>query len=226
MPSRLPVLPPVLPVRRPPWRRRLRILLWRGRLPVAAGCLGLAAALAVGELRPAPAATVDVLVAAHDLPAGTTLTSTDVRTAALAPAAAVDSARAAGHASLVGRRTAVPVPAGLPMVPGVLTGGRLTGPPGTVVTAVRLADGAVARLLSPGDRVDLLAATAEGGPGVAVARAALVLPAPEDAAPGALLGGSAAASQAAPLMLAVRPEEAAAVAGTAGTAQLSVVVVP
>ena len=196
------------------------------RLPVAAACLGLAAALTVGELRPAPAVTVDVLVAARDLPAGTALTSADIRTAALEPAAAIASARAAGHQSVVGRRTAVPVPAGLPLVPGVLTGGRLTGPPGTVVTAVRLADGAVARLLAPGDHVDLLAATAEGGPGVTVARAALVLPAPEDTSAGGLLGGSAAASDAAPLMLAVRPEEVAAVAGTAATAQLSVVVVP
>ena len=193
---------------------------------MAAACLGVAAVLAVGELRPAPAVTVDVLVAAHDLPAGSTLTSADVRIAALAPAAAVESARSGGHPSVVGRRTAVPVPAGLPIVPGVLTGSRLTGPPGTVVTAVRLADGAVARLLSPGDRVDLLAATAEGGPGVTVARAALVLPAPEDVSQGGLLSGSAAASQAAPLMLAVRPEEAAAVAGTVATAQLSVVVVP
>lgn len=202
-------------------------MLWRARLPFAALCLGVAALLAVDEVRPAPAVTVDVLVAARDLPAGSTLTSADVRTAALPPSAALPAARAAGHATLVGQRTAVPVPEGLPLVPGVLAGGRLTGPPGTVVTAVRLADAAVARLLTPGDRVDVLAASAQGGPGTAVARRALVLPSPADATGGTgLLGGSTAAAEAAPLMVAVRPEEAAAVAGAAGTADLSAVVVP
>lgn len=227
MPRRVLPPPPPLSVRRPPWRRRLRILLWRARVPFAAVALGLAAAVAVGELRPAPPVTVDVLVAAHDVPAGTVLTDADVRTAAVPPDTAVAGAQATGHASVVGQRTAVPVPAGLPLVPGVLAGGRLAGPPGTVVAAVRLADGAVATLLQPGDRVDVLAASAQAGPGSAVARGALVLPAPaaQDRGSG-LLGGSGEASASAPLMLAVQPEEAAALAGAAGTADLSAVVVP
>lgn len=227
MPPHALLPPPAPTVRRPARRLRIRILLWRARLPLAAACLGLAALLAVDELRPAPAVTVDVLVAAHDLPAGATLTVADVRTAPLPPDAALPAARAEGHATLVGERTAVPVPEGLPLVPGVLAGGRLSGPPGTVVTAVRLADAAVARLLAPGDRVDVLAASAQGGPGTTVARRALVLPSPGDAAGGTgLLGGPTSAAESAPLMVAVRPEEAAAVAGAAGTADLSAVVVP
>lgn len=227
MPRSVLIPPPPLTVRRPPWRHRLRILLWRARVPLAAAALGLAAVVAVGDLRPAPPVTVDLLVAARDLTAGTVLTDADVRTAAVSPDAAVAGARAAGHASVVGQRTAVPVPAGLPLVAGVLTGGRLTGPPGTVVAAVRLADGAVAALLQPGDRVDVLAASAQVGPGSAVARGALVLPAPAAQERGSgLLGGSGDASASAPLMLAVQPEEAAALAGAAGTADLSAVVVP
>lgn len=220
-------LPPPLAVHRPPWRTRIRIALWRIRVPFAALLLGLAAAVAVDELRPSPPATVDVLVAARDLAVGTALTAADVRVAAFPPHAAPTAARVTDPASLVGRRTAVPVPAGLPLVPGVLAGGHLTGPPGTVVAAVRLADPAVVRLLSPGDRVDLLAASAAGGPATTVADGAVVLPSPADgAAAGGLLGSTGSAADQVPLMVAVRPEEAAAVAGAVGGSELSAVVVP
>lgn len=202
-------------------------MLWRTRVPLTALCLGLAAVAALDELRPPPAVTVDVLVAARDLPAGTTLTGPDVRIAHLPPEAALADARTGGSAGVVGRRTAVPVPAGLPLVPGVLAGGRLTGPPGTVVTAVRLADAAVVRLLSPGDRVDVLAASAAGGPGATIATGALVLPSPVASGDsGGLLGAGSSSSDPVPLMLAVRPDEAATLAGAAGTADLSAVVVP
>ncbi|WP_225755331.1 RcpC/CpaB family pilus assembly protein [Actinotalea sp. Marseille-Q4924] len=84
--------------------------------------------------------------------------------------------------ALTGREALVDLPAGLPLVEGVLAGERfaVAAPAGTVVVAVRLADPAVTGLLRPGDRVDLVtAAPADGGaPGVAadvVARGALVL---------------------------------------------------
>ena len=51
MPRRVLAPPPPLTVRRPPWRHRLRILLWRARVPFAAVALGLAAAATVGQLR-------------------------------------------------------------------------------------------------------------------------------------------------------------------------------
>lgn len=206
-------LPPPLPRVAPPLRRRLRVLAWRSRFVVAAVCLGLAVATTVDTLRPHPPSGTDVLVAARDLPAGAALTGADVRVAtvprtlALAAAAASDEARAA----LVGRTAAVPVPAGMPLVPTLFAGTDLSGPPGTVVAAVHLADDALTTVLAPGDRVDLLAAPVEGGDGVTLARGALVLPSPPTDGGGGLLGSSG--EPAAPLLVAVRPDEAVALAG-------------
>ena len=195
-------------------RRRLRVLAWRSRFVVAAVCLGLAVATTVDALRPHPPSGTDVLVAARDLPAGAALTGADVRVAtvprtlAVAAAAASDEARAA----LVGRTAAVPVPAGMPLVPTLFAGTDLSGPPGTVVAAVHLADDALTTVLAPGDRVDLLAAPVEGGDGVTLARGALVLPSPPTDGGGGPLGSSG--EPAAPLLVAVRPDEAVALAGT------------
>jgi len=202
----------------------LRAHAWRLRFLVAAVCAGLAAATAVHALTPAPERGVEVLVAARTLAAGTRLTAADLRVVTLpaGPAGAVASARA--RAALVGGTTAVPVPAGLPLVPELLAGSDLQGPPGTVVTAVRLADSAVAPLLSPGDRVDLLAVPAEGGPGVRVAHRALVLPSPPTSTGGGLFGAIGADS--APLLVAVLPDEAVALAGAVTSQVLFAVVVP
>lgn len=219
-------LPAPFPRVAPPLRRRLRALLWRGRFVVAGGCLGLAAVVVVAAVRPAPPVGVDVLVAARDLPAGLTVSAGDVRVVTLpGPVAVAGAVATAGAgAALVGRRTAVPVPAGLPLVPQVLAGADLAGPPGTVVAAVRLADDAMVGLLAPGDRVDLLAAPAEGGAGTTVARGALVLPSAPKADGSGLLGMGAAGTQ--PLLVAVAPDEAAALAGAGVSTTLFAVVVP
>lgn len=203
------------------------MLAWRLRFVVAALCLGLASAVTVSALRPEPPAGVDLLVAAHDLPAGLELTSSDLRVVTVPESAAVAAAVASDEtrAALVGATTAVPVPAGLPLVPNLLAGADLSGPPGTVVAAVRLADDAMAGLLAPGDRVDLLAAPAEGGPGVTLARGALVLPSPAGTGTGGGLLG-AGSTDAAPLLVAVAPDEAAALAGAGVSNVLFAVVVP
>src|SRR6478735_2281822 len=105
--------------------------------------------------------------------------------------------------------------------------GAVRGPSGTVVATVRFADPAVAGLLAPGMHVDILAATAEGGPGGVVARRALVLPtARRSPAAGGLLGGSPTDDDSVPVLVAVSPEEAPALAGAAASALLSAVVVP
>lgn len=217
--------PPPLPRGAVPAGRRLRILAWRLRHVVAATCLALAATAVVGELRPAPAPGVDVLVAARDLPVGTTLGAADVAVAGVPARLAVAGSEASdeARAALVGATTAVAVPAGLPLVPQVLAGTDLAGPPGTVVAAVHLGDDSVAALLAPGDRVDLLAASLDGGPGVVVARRALVLPTGAPAAAPGLLGGDGSP---APLLVAVQPDEAAALAGSAASDVLFAVVVP
>jgi hypothetical protein len=219
-------LPPPLPRAVLPIPRRLRVLAWQLRFVVAAGCLAIAVSATVGALRPAPPAGADVLVAAHDLPAGHTLTTADLAVVtvperlAVAGAAASDEVRA----TLIGATTAVAVPAGLPLVPQVLAAGSLTGPPGTVVAAVRLADETLAALLSAGDRVDLLAAPPDGGDGVVLAHRALVLPAAPRSTGSGLLGGGG--DETAPLLVAVLPDEAAALAGSAASNVLFAVVVP
>jgi pilus assembly protein CpaB len=199
---------------------------WRLRFVTGAACLGLAAAVAVSVLRPAPPVGVDVLVAAHDLAAGVVVADGDVRAVTVPEAVAVSGALASDRtrAALVGRRTAVRVPAGLPLVPQVLAGADLAGPTGTVVAAVRLADDAMASLLAPGDRVDLLAAAGEGGPAVTVARGALVLPAAPRTEGSGPLGLDSPASPA--LLVAVAPDEAAALAGAGVSTALFAVVVP
>ncbi|GEL95016.1 hypothetical protein CCO02nite_16740 [Cellulomonas composti] len=209
---------------------RWRAALWRGRFLVAAAALALATALGLQSLRAPAPATVSLLVAAHDLAAGTTLADSDVRVAHVPASAAVDAAFR-DPAEVLGAGTAVPVPAGLPLVPGLLATAEVGGPAGTVVAAVRLSDPAVAALLAPGTRVDVLAATPETGEsGVVVARRALVLPVPgtgDDGAGGGLgLGGADRQQDASPVLLAVQPDEAPALAGAAASALLSVVVVP
>lgn len=197
--------------------------------------LGLATSLVVTELRPAPAPTVPVAVAAHDLAPGAALTAADARLVRM-PAALVPRGSHRRTDDVVGRSLVVGAPRGLPIVDGLLAGDRLAaaGPPGTVVAPVRMADPAVAALLRPGDRIDLLAAasTADGEPVARrLARRALVLADPgpateEGAGPvGDLLGGRAAASAGALTLVAVTPAEAVALAGSVGWASLSAVVV-
>ena len=219
--------PPPLPHRRRPFSSAVRAGLWRWRFAVCAVFLGVAAACTVQSLRPADPPTAPVLVTAHAVSAGTTLTSTDVRLdrwpVAVVPDGALTDADAAITAS-----AAVPLAAGTPLVPGLLVDDEVRGPPGTVVATVRFADPAVARLLTAGMRVDVLAATPEGGPGGVVATRALVLPVarrPDPDEGGALgLGGSG--DDSVPVLLAVTPDEAPALAGAAASALLSAVVVP
>lgn len=211
---------------RRPWRLTLRLLLWRSRVVVAA----LAAALAVGSalhaLAPPPVPTAPVVVAARDLPAGMVLASADLRLVRV-PDAGVDWSVPRRPDALVGTTTAVPVAAGEPVVAGLLVPQRLSGPHGTVVTTVRLADPALAALLAPGTRVDVLAAAVEGGRGRVVARRALVLPRPAaaPAAAGGLLGGGAD-DEVPPVLLAVARDEADELAGASASAVLSALVVP
>lgn len=144
----------------------------------AAALVLLAAALALrpNESRATP--TRPVLVAAHDLAPGATLTPADVRVVALPdevrPAAALASAEEVSGRVLAGAATA-----GEP-----ITGARLVGPENTRLTTgrrdavavpVRLADAAVADLLSPGTRVDVVAADPHGTGGALLAANAIVV---------------------------------------------------
>lgn len=178
----------------------------------------------VHELRPPAPVTVEVLVLARDVTAGSTLGSADVRTAAV-PAYLVADRMLDRADDAVGERVAVGLPAGFPLAAEVLVGpGLATGaPPGAVVVPVRLADPAAARTLRPGDRVDLLAATADAaasaGGAEVVATGALVMALDEGHGAG-LLGAEEPSSL---VFVAVPRAAAPSVVGASAWAPLRVV---
>ncbi|GAA4688031.1 Flp pilus assembly protein CpaB [Promicromonospora umidemergens] len=207
--------------------------MWRWRFALAAALFGLAVALTVHVLRPPPPPTVDVAVTARPVPAGTELTRDDVVLRAiaadLAPPGAVHTVR-----GLLGRAAVVALPAGAPLHATLVSdaGVSAAAPRGTVVVPVRLSDDAVAALLRPGDRVDLLSGTTSGsaqaGSPQHLARGALVLPVPAGREPegsGGLLGPASEGDRLVTLV-AVAPEDAPELSAVSGWGSVTAVLVP
>lgn len=213
--------------------RRARRIVWRWRFALAAALFGLAVGLTVHLLRPPPPPTVDVAVTARPVAAGTELTRDDVAVRAvaadLAPPGTVHTVR-----GLVGRAAVVGLPAGAPLHRTLVsdTGVSAAAPHGTVVVPVRLSDDAVAALLRPGDRVDLLSGATSGSePTEApqyLARGALVLPVPDgraSAGTGGLLGQTQGADRPVTLV-AVTPKDAPELSAVSGWGSVTAVLVP
>ena len=169
---------------------------------------------ALHTLAPAPPATVEVLVAARDLPSGALLGEDDV----VSRAWPADLAPAAAAASPTGRVLAAPIARGE-----VVTDVRLVGPrlalaqPGDTVVPVRLPDAGMAALLRTGDEVDLLATDPGTGSSTVVARDVTVLSTPTgvpDGPPGGS-GGSL-------VVVGTSAGEAVGIAGAALTQFLTV----
>lgn len=165
--SRLPQRPRPRPV---PLAIRMRLALARRRRVVVALLVALAVGSAVHALRPPPPRTTQVLVAAHDLPAGRRLLATD-----LAPRDWPAGATPGGLLTRpLGRVLAAPVRRGEPVTDVRVTPTGKPGsagvPAGWVAVTVRLTDPAGSLLVAPGDRVEVLAgATTDplGGGGTA-----------------------------------------------------------
>jgi pilus assembly protein CpaB len=155
------------------WRRRLR----RHRRGTTAALAGLCLIGSLEAAAPARPATVGVLVAAHDLAGGAPLAADDLTLARLPPSA-VPAGALTLTTDAVGRTLAGPVRRGEPLTDVRLVGARLVDAlgPGLVATPVRLADPAVAGLLRPGDRVDVLAAPADPAQGTRTTLAAADVP--------------------------------------------------
>ena len=223
-------------------RRRVRALVWKARFLLAAGALGLAAALTVAQLQPRPPDQATIVVAARAVPAGVPLAAGDLRTVQVPPQAAPPDVLHELAAAL-DRVLVVPVSEGTVLSEPVLVapGGGPHGPPGTVVAAVRLGDPALAQILGPGMYVDLLAPSPSSGSitseevpaadavaALHLARRALVLPGPSVTTPPS--GGLALApapDEATDLILvAVTPEEASLLANAGGWGVITAVVVP
>ncbi|MGY2085202.1 Flp pilus assembly protein CpaB [Blastococcus sp. SYSU DS0539] len=201
----------------------------RPRSPLLAARRAAAALLAVLALvlalRPgaAPAAGpgpagVPVVVAAADLPAGTTLARGQLAVVRLPPGTVpdgiVDTPDLLVHRVLAGH-----VRRGEPLSDARLVGAGLSRllPPGQVAAPVRLADLTVAALVRAGDRVDVLATGTGAAVAERVADGARVLaaPAPDAGDPGAGL-----------LVLAVDEATAARLAAAAAGATLTVSLPP
>ncbi|MGY0017897.1 RcpC/CpaB family pilus assembly protein [Streptomyces sp. YJ-C3] len=101
-------------------------------------------------------------------------------------------------------------------------GARARGPAVTVSAPVRIADAGAVRLLRPGDRVDVVAARADGRPGVRVlASGARVTSVPEEETPSGQPGETAAAGGSL-VVLSVARGTAARLAGVGATSRLAV----
>ncbi|WHP18863.1 SAF domain-containing protein [Cellulomonas sp. ES6] len=224
----------------PATRRALRLLAWRARRPLAALCAALAVVAVVEQVRPPDPPTVEVPVAARDLPAGAVLRPRDVHLQQVPPALVPhrDVPRAD---DVTGRPLLVAVPLGLPLVPELLADEAAVPPEGTVVVPVRFADAGVAALLRPGVLVDVVAAPVlDGDEPERLARGAVVL-APAGSGAGDASGGAADGPGAAaadrgdglrdgsaadgPVLLAVRPDEAVSLGAAASSRVLGAVIV-
>jgi Flp pilus assembly protein CpaB len=184
---------------------------------------GLFAALAVwlvvqAATEPQPP-TEPVWTAARDLPTGTVLGRSDLRLTGFAPGTAPAAAVRTLDA-VVGRTLATPLGAGEPITPSHLTGvERLAGYPGRSAIAVRIPDGDVVALLTPGQRVALVASDPQGGQQperVAEDAAVLAVPKPDSGVGPSTLTGRL-------VVFAVPREEADDVVAAGTTRYLSVV---
>ncbi|MPV38630.1 SAF domain-containing protein [Georgenia subflava] len=204
---------------------RARRWLWRRRHLLAAACIGLAAAVTVGALRPPAPPAERVLTVTDDVPAGTVLATADL-TMRSVPAGTHPPGVLRELDDALGQPLAVGLPAGTALVPAMLTGPGLAAgaPAGTVVLPVPVADAATARLAQPGQRIDLVAAGTDltGVPGEAevVARDVVVLASWEPADGGPLTSGMADVSF---LYVAASPGTATVLVGSSAWAPLRAV---
>ena len=199
---------------------RRRVLVHRRLL--GGSCAALAVWLVFQAATAPQPPTEPVWTAARDLPSGTVLTRADLTRTGFAPgsvpAAALRSVDAVE--GVIGRTLATPLGSGEPVTTAHLTGSeRLAGYPGRSAVAVRIPDADVVALLSPGQRVALVASDPQGGQQPArVAEDAAVLSVPKadtGTGPSTLTGRL--------VVFAVPREEADGVVAAGTTRYLSVV---
>jgi pilus assembly protein CpaB len=212
----------------------LRTAARRHRRLLAAALVGLAAMTSLDAVAPKPPPTTEVVTAARDLSAGATLTVADLRVLAMTPRDVPAGAMSDG-ATLLGQQLAAPVRRGEPLTDVRLDDGPLRPPaPGLVSAPVRLADSQAARLLRPGQRIDVLAASTATQPEaaptaanvVATDVAVLAVPIPTTAGAGSADATSADVGvEGALVVLATSPDQARRLAQAQVSARLSAVVV-
>jgi Flp pilus assembly protein CpaB len=205
--------------RRERLRRTVRRVVLARRRPLAAGCAGVAVLAGLHATRPAPAPTVPVRVAAHDLPSGTVLSPRDLVTRRFPTAVAPPGTAA----DAVGRTLAAPVRAGEPVTDVRLVAPSLvSGYPGRVALPVRVADADSVALLRVGDRVGLVAADPRRGTASYVATDVPVLALPRGESEAADVSGAALPGRL--VVLGAFPSDVDHVAAAAASDLLSLVI--
>ncbi|MGH3859798.1 SAF domain-containing protein [Actinokineospora sp.] len=140
------------------------------RRSIAAVLVLLAAVL---WLHPVADRTAPMLVAARALAPGVDLSTSDVRVVR-APPEVVPPAAFTEPAAIAGRVLAGAAGEGEPITEARLVGPSAVGP-GFAAVPVRLSDPAVAELVRPGSRVDIVSTDKRGGEAVVLARDATVV---------------------------------------------------
>jgi Flp pilus assembly protein CpaB len=201
--------PPPFPPVRTDRTTVLRIWAWRLRVPLAAAAVAVVA-VQVAAATHGPK-TVRIVATSRTVPAGTVLTSDDLRYVQM-PTGLVPSAASTAVADLVGQHAAVDLARGTPVVGG-LTVDVPHGPRGTVVATVRLDDPSAASVARPGSQVDVLATALDSVEARRIVRRGLVLPGPDA---GTDPDAPRCGEQDGVLVLAVTPQEAQDLAATTG----------
>jgi len=158
-------------------RRRLLI----HRRGLAALCAAAAVVVGIRVTTAPPPPAVPVWTATRDLASGARLELADFRRTAYAPGTVPDRV-VRELDDVVGRTLITPLERGEPVTSSKLLSRRLlAGYPGRSAIAVRLPDAALAGLLRPGDRIDLVATDPRAGQGDRrVSRDAVVLAVPPE----------------------------------------------
>ncbi|MDX6325961.1 MAG: hypothetical protein QOK15_2315 [Nocardioidaceae bacterium] len=203
--------------------RRLRRSVLVHRRSLAAALAGLAVLSGFRAAAAPPERTVDVVVAGHDLPGGSVVDAEDLETSRYPVDRAPDGAQQS-VATLAGRVLAAPVRRGEPVTDVRLVApGLLDGYPGRVAAPVRVADADAVALLRVGDRVDLVAASPEGGDATVVVAGAPVVALPDPSSSAGGLAGGGVLDGGGLVVVAVTTSEALALAQAAVTAVLAVI---
>lgn len=162
-------------------RRGVRRAVLRRRRLLAALLVSVAVAAGLQAVTADPPPTHEVQVAARDLAAGTSLTSSDLETRSFTtqnlPEGLVDDP--------VGQRLATPMGRGEPVTDTRLSGAALAKSyPLLSAVPLRIPDADAAALLAPGDLVDVLATDPQGGGSRLLLEKAPVLAMPDNNADG------------------------------------------
>ncbi|MCZ9881233.1 Flp pilus assembly protein CpaB [Arthrobacter sp. B2a2-09] len=140
----------------------------RNRRLVVALLLCVAVGIAVHQLTPASEQRATVLAAARDLPAGSSLTDSDLKPLEVLPGG-VPAGALTSSTGYKGKQLASPLQKGqIPTDAQLLGPGLLTGTaPATAAVPLRMADPASIQLISPGQLVNVVLTAADGleGPG-------------------------------------------------------------